>query len=155
MNDIDNKMRNEALKERYPLSIRAWISQREPRDILVTGDEKLYYDFDVSEYAYWFHEKKSKELEARLNQLNNVELSLANEQQRAQELEKKLAESEIAASVEANEADKAREKLAVATEALTDIKIIIRKDGNDNEYEGPEVYIANKALSKLKEMEGK
>jgi hypothetical protein len=45
---------------------------------------------------------------------------------------------------------KLEEKLKIAIEALEKIEQVKRRDGNDNEYEGQEVFIAHTALFKIK-----
>lgn len=55
-------------------------------------------------------------------------------------------------SVEVQAHSVTRKKLTIAVEALNDIKILRRKDDNDNEHEGVEAYISNKALRKIGEM---
>lgn len=50
----------------YPLSIKAWIEQREVKEFMSTGTEEVFYEDEVAEYAYWFADKKIKELEAKI-----------------------------------------------------------------------------------------
>lgn len=111
------------------------ISERYPE----SGFNGYYYDSPMSYSVYlWIKalQDENKDLEAQLiltQEVNREQAKELNQQRfnnshnlsidqqvsdRIKELEAKLAEAELCASVEAREADKAREKLKVAVEAL-------------------------------------
>jgi uncharacterized protein YuzE len=52
-----------------------------------------------------------------------------------------------------DEVDKLKAQNEIMKEALKDITLITRRDGNDNEYEGAEAYISKKALKKVMDAE--
>jgi len=64
--------------EAYPYSIKAWEAQRKPVEYLITGDERMFYDFQVSEYAYWFNLNRNEELYGKIKELEK-ELALRTE----------------------------------------------------------------------------
>jgi hypothetical protein len=64
-------------------------------------------------------------------------------------LEDELLEYKEAARSEADEVNRLQTENKKLGEALEKIVTIRRKDGNDNEYEGQEVYIAREALKEV------